>query len=109
MSNLYLYFLWGFALIILAGVFGTLVDKRIIGYPSARWGATFAFATLVIPASRLVGWPFAIGLTLLMSTVINYVFWGTEELNKNRRPHQAPCQAFRQPDETLAAHSKESL
>ena len=52
MSNLYLYFLWGFALIILAGVFGTLVDKRIIGYPSARWGATFAFATLVIPASR---------------------------------------------------------
>ena len=109
MSNLYLYFLWGFALIILAGVFGTLVDKRIIGYPSARWGATFAFATLVIPASRLVGWPFAIGLTLLMSTVINYVFWGIEELNKHRRPHQSPCQAFRQPNETLAAHSKESL
>ena len=80
MSNLYLYFLWGFALIILAGVFGTLVDKRIIGYPSARWGATFAFATLVIPASRLVGWPFAIGLTLLMCTVFNYVFWGTEQI-----------------------------
>jgi len=87
----------------------TLVDKKKLGYPSARWCATLAFATLVIPASRLVGWPFAIGLTLLMCTVINYVFWGIEELNKHRRPQQTPCQAFRQPAETMAAHSKESL
>ena len=109
MPTLYLFFLWELVLVILVWILGTLVDKRIIGYPSARWGATFAFATLVIPASRLVGWPFAIGLTLLMCTVINYVFWGTEELNKHRRPQQTPCQAFRQSAETMAAQSKESL
>ena len=80
MPTLYLFFLWELVLVILVWILGTLVDKRIIGYPSARWGATFAFATLVIPASRLVGWPFAIGLTLLMCTVINYVFWGTEQI-----------------------------
>jgi uncharacterized membrane protein (DUF485 family) len=34
----------------------------------------------VIPASILVGWPFAIGVTVLMSIVTNYIYWGTEQM-----------------------------
>jgi predicted PurR-regulated permease PerM len=81
MSILYLYFLWGFALTILVGVLVSLADRKTIGYPSARWGATLAFATVAIPVAQLIGWPFATGLALLMCTVINYVIWGIEQIS----------------------------
>ena len=109
MPFIYIYLLCLLFLVVLGLFLGILIDKGKIGYRSARLIATFTCALTVIPDGLAVGWPFAIGATALGFVVVYYIFLQAEELCKLKRPQQTPCQAFRQPDETLAAHSKESL
>jgi len=78
----YIYFyLFCMALIVVLGwVLGRFIERGTVSFRTARWVATLVSLLTVIPASFCVGWAFAIGVTLLLSVVINYIFWGTEQL-----------------------------
>lgn len=82
---LYLYLLGLFLFVVLASTLGSLADKGFVSYRNSRRVTVCAYLLLVIPEGILVGWPFAIGFTLLTSPIVYYICWGTEKIVKLQR------------------------
>jgi len=80
MKYVYYYFLTLGAQIVLIVILNILIHYKRITFHTGRWIATGVMTLSFIPASILVGWPFAIGVTVLMSIVTNYIYWGTEQM-----------------------------
>ncbi len=61
-----------------------LLHKKIVSYRTARWSSVGAIILTVIPASLYVIWPFAVGVTLVTSTSLYWVFRDYEKTEKNK-------------------------
>ena len=82
MFYLYIYLLSLLFVVVLSGFMGFLLDKKCISFRTSRLITTFAMALTVIPEGLAIGWPFAIGTTILACIVIYYINYGLEELYK---------------------------
>lgn len=61
-----------------------LSHKRIITFRLARRLIVGAIILTIIPASFYVRLPFAVGVTILMSIGMYWVFWASEKVEKQQ-------------------------
>lgn len=76
------YYLLGQILLIgITGIILLLISRKRITHRTARWIMTGISLLPGIPAVLAVGWYFGVFITIVQTSIIYYIFWGTEQMD----------------------------
>ncbi len=81
MTYTYLYLLGQVLLIIICVILNILIHYKRITHRTARWSITGMNLLQGIPLVLALGWPFALFITILQTSMYYYIFWGTEQMD----------------------------
>jgi len=81
MIYMYSYLIGQVLLIEICVILNILIHYKRITHRTARWIITGMNLLQGIPLVLALGWPFALFITILQTSMYYYIFWGTEQMD----------------------------